>query len=255
MANFITTPRPVDDPEHPRRENEPRDEIEMFIRDAYAAGCNAASRPGALVALEYAAIHAPKLRALLHPSPDHIADAGKLVESDGWLDIACAPMDKTPVIIAVPTKDKDGFIVGEAYFDPEHYDGGDWWWANTCYAEYGDGPISDINYHAPARWRPLPPPPAGKLTDADRPSVKGTIPTAFGDSVCFSGIDYSALILVSVCGNSGLLPIKYLLPHQLYVHDVQKLSEQGEVLVCAVPTYSEQINVSSALQASQETSE
>lgn len=73
MANSITPPRPVDDPEHPRRENEPRDEIEMFIRDAYAAGCNAARRPGALVAFEYANIHAPKLRALLTPSPDHAA--------------------------------------------------------------------------------------------------------------------------------------------------------------------------------------
>jgi len=88
---------------------------------------------------------------------------------------------------------------------------------------------------------------SGKLADADRPSVKGTIPTFFGDSVCFSGIDHSALILVSVRGNSGLVPIKYLLPHQLYVHDVQKLSEQGEVLVCAVPVYDQQINVTSAL--------
>jgi len=92
---------------------------------------------------------------------------------------------------------------------------------------------------------------AGKLAGADRPSVKGTIPTAFGDSVCFSGIDHSALILVSVRGNSGLVPIKYLLPHQLYVHDVQKLSEQGEVLVCAVPVYDQQINVTSAIPSAQ----
>jgi len=100
---------------------------------------------------------AAAIRAL--SSPDHNADAGNLVEGDGWRDIASAPMDKTPVIIAVPTRDKDGFIVGEAYFDPEHYDGGDWWWANTCHAEYGDSPISEINYHGPARWRPLPAPP------------------------------------------------------------------------------------------------
>lgn len=79
MVNFITTPRPVDDPAHPRRENEPRDEIEMFIRDAYAAGCNAARRPGALVAFEYANIHAPKLRALLTPSPDQAATDTALV--------------------------------------------------------------------------------------------------------------------------------------------------------------------------------
>nr|WP_278422958.1 hypothetical protein [Brucella anthropi]DAM62865.1 MAG TPA: hypothetical protein [Caudoviricetes sp.] len=80
MANSITTPRPVDDPEHPRRENEPRDEIEMFIRDAYAAGCAAARNPGgALVAFEYAAIHAPKLRARLTPSPAHAATDTGLV--------------------------------------------------------------------------------------------------------------------------------------------------------------------------------
>lgn len=93
MANFINAPRPVDDPEHPRRENEPRDEIEMFIRDAYAAGCAAARNPGgALVAFEYANIHAPKLRALLTPSPDH-ADAGK-VEGDGL------PQDVINLVVA-----------------------------------------------------------------------------------------------------------------------------------------------------------
>lgn len=95
MANFHNAPRPVDDPEHPRRENEPRDEIEMFIRDAYAAGCAAARNPGgALVAFEYANIHAPKLRALLTPSPDH-ANAGKSVEGDGWQTIESAPKDGT----------------------------------------------------------------------------------------------------------------------------------------------------------------
>lgn len=80
-----------------------------------------------------------------------------------------------------------------------------------------------------------------------RPSVKGVIPTKFGECICFSGIDDARLILVSVCGQSGLTPVKYLLPHQLYVHDVQKLSEQGEVLVSAVPVYDQQINVTSAL--------
>src|SRR5690606_28197035 len=88
---------------------------------------------------------------------------------------------------------------------------------------------------------------AGKVEGDGCPSVKGVIPTKFGESICFCGIDGARLILVSVCGNSGLVPIKYLLPHQLYVHDVQKLSEQGEVLVCAVPVYDQQINVTSAL--------
>ena len=85
---------------------------------------------------------------------------------------------------------------------------------------------------------------------ADRPRVKGVIPTKFGESICFSGIDGARLILVSVRGNSGLVPIKYLLPHQLYVHEVQKLSQNGnEVLVCDVPVYSMQINVTAALAA------
>jgi len=88
---------------------------------------------------------------------------------------------------------------------------------------------------------------AGKVEGNGCPGVKGVIPTKFGESICFSGIDDARLILVSVCGNSGLVPVKYLLPHQLYVHDVQKLSEQGEVLVCAVPVYDQQIHVTSAL--------
>lgn len=88
---------------------------------------------------------------------------------------------------------------------------------------------------------------AGKVEGNGCPGVKGVIPTKFGESICFSGIDDARLILVSVCGNSGLVPVKCLLPHQLYVHDVQKLSEQGEVLVCAVPVYDQQIHVTSAL--------
>ncbi|WGJ07469.1 hypothetical protein [Brucella intermedia] len=88
---------------------------------------------------------------------------------------------------------------------------------------------------------------AGKVEGDGCPCVKGVIQTKFGESICFSGIDDARLILVSVCGNSGLVPVKYLLPHQLYMHDVQKLSEQGEVLVCAVPIYDQQINVTSAL--------
>lgn len=88
-------------------------------------------------------------------SPDH-ADAGK-VEGDGWLPIESAPKDRTSVIIAVPAEEKkDGFIVGEAYFDPENYEGGDWWWAGSSHTDHFDSPISDLNYNAPTHWRPLP---------------------------------------------------------------------------------------------------
>lgn len=76
-----------------------------------------------------------------------------------WQPISTAPKDGTPVIVAVPTKDLDGFHVGEAYYDPENYEGGDWWWAGTGYGDYHGGPISDINFHQPSHWMPLPAPP------------------------------------------------------------------------------------------------
>ncbi|WP_077961686.1 hypothetical protein [Ensifer adhaerens] len=79
---------------------------------------------------------------------------------DGWQPIDTAPRDTTSIIIAVPTKDYDGHIVGEAYFDPEHYEDGDWWWANTDHGDYHGGPISEINFHGPSHWQPLPAPPA-----------------------------------------------------------------------------------------------
>lgn len=86
----------------------------------------------------------------------------KTVDDGGrWQDISTAPMDKTAIIIAVPTKDRDGFIVGEAYYDPGmSSDDGDWWWAGTGSGDYHGGPISDINYHGPSHWQPLPEPPA-----------------------------------------------------------------------------------------------
>jgi len=75
-----------------------------------------------------------------------------------WHDISTAPKDKSPVIVAVPTKDRDGYIVGEAYFDPETA-GGDWWWAGTGWGDHHGGPISEVNYHLPAHWQHLPAPP------------------------------------------------------------------------------------------------
>lgn len=77
---------------------------------------------------------------------------------DLWEPIETAPKDRTPVIVAVPTKERDDHIVGEAYFDPEH-DDGDWWWAGTGYGDYHGGPISEINHHMPTHWHPLPAPP------------------------------------------------------------------------------------------------
>ncbi len=101
-------------------------------------------------------------------SPLHapIPEAGN---GDGWShDMDAAPKDKTPVIIAVPHKDNDGYIVGEAYFDPEHYGDGDWWWAGTSHGDYHSGPISEINYHWPSAWRPLPSPPTIRSNDTGR---------------------------------------------------------------------------------------
>ncbi len=77
-----------------------------------------------------------------------------------WQLIETAPKDKSAVIVAVPTKDRDGFIVGEAYFDPETNSDGDWWWAGTDWSDYHGGPMSEINHHLPTHWMPLPPPPA-----------------------------------------------------------------------------------------------
>lgn len=81
-------------------------------------------------------------------------------ERHGWQSIETAPKDKTPIIIAVPTKDQDDFIVGEAYFDPGmSSDDGDWWWAGTSYGDYHAGPVSELNHHAPTLWQHLPSPP------------------------------------------------------------------------------------------------
>lgn len=56
--------------EHPRSPGNTRDEIELYLRDAYAAGCSAAQSRSLFTAMEYAAREAPKLRALLAPSSD-----------------------------------------------------------------------------------------------------------------------------------------------------------------------------------------
>jgi hypothetical protein len=52
-------------PRHPRSPHDSRDEIELFLRDAFADGCSAAHNNGALTAAEYAKKEAPFLRAVL----------------------------------------------------------------------------------------------------------------------------------------------------------------------------------------------
>ena len=85
----------------------------------------------------------------------------------GWLPIATAPLDKTRVIIAVPTKDRDDWIGGEASFDPNHYGDGDWWWAGTDYSDHHAGPVSEMNHHAPELWMPLPTAPSATTEGSD----------------------------------------------------------------------------------------
>lgn len=86
--------------------------------------------------------------------------SAQVQDEAGWQPIETAPKDKTPIIIAVPTKDRDDWIVGEGYFDPDHYEGGDWWWANLGYGDYHAGPISECNHWPPELWQPLPVPAA-----------------------------------------------------------------------------------------------
>jgi hypothetical protein len=82
-----------------------------------------------------------------------------------WLPIESAPKDRTAIIVAVPDKDRASFHVGEAYFDPEtgEYKYGDWWWAGIDWSDYHTGPISEVNFHLPTHWMPLPPPPNGDV--------------------------------------------------------------------------------------------
>lgn len=93
-----------------------------------------------------------KIRPLYtHPAPAPAVE--------GWRPIATAPKDKTRVLVAVPDREFDGFTVGEAYFDPDNFDG-DWWWAGTSAVEHFDTPISDCMWHEPSHWMPLPAAPA-----------------------------------------------------------------------------------------------
>jgi hypothetical protein len=55
--------------EHPKARTDERDDVELFLRDAYAAGSNAAHSRSLFTAMEYAEREAPRLRALLAIRP------------------------------------------------------------------------------------------------------------------------------------------------------------------------------------------
>jgi hypothetical protein len=92
-----------------------------------------------------------------HTTPNTAGGGGM----SNWKKIETAPKDKTSVLVAV-ARDSGEWIVGEAYFDPEAYDGS-WWWANEADGDYYDDPISERG-NPPSFWMPLPAPPAQPQT-------------------------------------------------------------------------------------------
>ena len=101
-----------------------------------------------------------------------VAEVIELRKANEWQDIATAPKDRTAVLIAVPDQHRTKYMVGEAYFDPENYDGGDWWWAGTDYGDYHGGPISEMNHHLPELWCPIPVPAALPTQPQAEPEVE-----------------------------------------------------------------------------------
>lgn len=65
-------------------------------------------------------------------------------------------------------------------------------------------------------------------------------------------IDRSGLVLVSVLSRHGLKPLKVLLPHQLYLHDVLAIQSEGDVVVTTIPIARDHLNVSAALRKQNE---
>jgi hypothetical protein len=82
---------------------------------------------------------------------------------DGWRPIATwegQPNGEAhPVILCVDEGPERAPSVGEAYYDPDAYDG-TWWWAGTRFGNWGDSPLCDTQLGQPTHWRPLPTPPA-----------------------------------------------------------------------------------------------
>ena len=64
---------------HPRADGDSRDEIELFLRDAYAAGCYAAMNRSLLTAAEYAEQEAPRLRSIVSETEATIANHAEVI--------------------------------------------------------------------------------------------------------------------------------------------------------------------------------
>jgi hypothetical protein len=77
----------------------------------------------------------------------------------GWQDISTAPKDNSSVLVAIPGKEASDWTVCEAYFDPDNFEGGDWWLAGTRHDDWGASSISDCMWSNPTHWMPLPPAP------------------------------------------------------------------------------------------------
>lgn len=89
---------------HPRGPNEQRDEIELYLRDAYAAGCHAAQSRSMVTAMEYAHREAPKLRAIVKPTTEPVAQVdeveSRLAAANALLRL-CAGNVSNPLVIAI----------------------------------------------------------------------------------------------------------------------------------------------------------
>jgi hypothetical protein len=77
----------------------------------------------------------------------------------------------------------------------------------------------------------------------------GLHPTPFGEMIGIEGYPPDTMMLVSVCGPSGIKPVRCLLWHQFYTKHLPDLEAQGEVVICAVPFASAQFALTAAIRA------
>lgn len=79
-------------------------------------------------------------------------------DANGWLSIASAPRDGTPVLVCA--MDDEVRVVGEAYHR-EREPGPGWWWAGM---DWGDNHAETLEASGfiVTHWQPLPPPPVGE---------------------------------------------------------------------------------------------